>query len=44
MSQIARDKDIAEQYGISYALEPYGASFNSVDPEIAGDDDAEVQG
>jgi len=44
VSQIARDKDIAEQYGIGYALEPYGASFNSVDPDIIGDDDAEVQG
>ncbi len=41
-SQIARDRDIAEQYGVSYAFEPYGANFNSVDPEITGDDDAEV--
>lgn len=44
VSQIARDKDVAEQYGISYALEPYGANLNAVDPVIIGDDDAEVQG
>ena len=41
-SQIARDRDIAEQYGVSYAFEPYGANFNSVDPDITGDGDAEV--
>jgi capsid protein len=44
VSQIARDKDVAEQYGIAYALEPYGANLNAVDPVIIGDDDAEVQG
>ena len=37
-SQIARDKDVAEQYGISYAFEPYGANTNAVDPEIVGED------
>ena len=36
-SQIARDKDVAEQYGISYAFEPYGANTNAVDPEIVGE-------
>jgi len=44
VSQIARDRDIAEQYGVNYALEPYGANFNSINPDIVGDDDAEVQG
>ena len=37
-SQIARDKDVAEQYGVSYAFEPYGANTNAVDPEIVGED------
>ena len=44
VSQIARDRDIADQYGVNYALEPYGADFNSINPDIIGEDDAEVQG
>jgi lambda family phage portal protein len=44
VSQIARDKDTAEQFGIKYALEPFGANFNAVNPDIIGEDDAEVQG
>ena len=42
MSQIARDRDTAAQFGVKYALEPFGASLNSVDPDIIGADDAEV--
>jgi len=33
MSQIARDKDLAEQFGVSYAYEPYGANLSPVSPE-----------
>ena len=34
MSQIARDKMMAEQFGVKYALEPYGAQFMPVMPYI----------
>ena len=44
VSQIARDRDIAEQFGVRYALEPFGVTLNSVNPDIIEDDDAEVQG
>ena len=33
MSQIARDKDLAEQFGVSYAYEPYGVNLSPVSPE-----------
>jgi len=45
MSQIARDKLLAEQFGIKYALEPYAATQVGVIPDITSDDgenDAEV--
>ena len=42
VSQIARDRDIAEQFGVRYALEPFGVTLNSVNPDIIEDDDAEV--
>lgn len=38
LSQIARDRDLMEQFGVQYALEPYGATQFPVDPEIHGDD------
>jgi capsid protein len=44
VSQIARDRDTAEQFGVKYALEPFGANLNAIDPDIIGEDDAEVQG
>ena len=44
VSQIARDRDTAEQFGVKYALEPFGATLNSVNPDIIGEDDADVQG
>jgi lambda family phage portal protein len=40
MAQLQRDKALAAQFGIQYALEPYGASFNSIDPVVFGDEDA----
>ena len=33
MAQIARDKALAEQFGIAYAFEPYGATTSPVPPE-----------
>jgi lambda family phage portal protein len=38
MSQIARDRNLAEQFGIKYALEPYGATQVGIVPDITGDD------
>ena len=32
MSQIARDKDIAEQYGITLAFEPLGSAHAPITP------------
>jgi hypothetical protein len=33
LSQIARDKALAEQFGVQYAIEPYGASREEPVPE-----------
>lgn len=33
MAQIQRDKSIAEQYGVTYALEPYAGNLSPVPPE-----------
>lgn len=33
LSQIQRDKALAEQFGVQYALEPYGAVFTPVSPD-----------
>jgi len=41
VSQIARDRDIAEQFGVKYALEPYGANMTPIAPE--GFDDTSNQ-
>lgn len=43
-SQIQRDKALAEQFGVKFALEPYGATQVGIVPDVIGDDDAEVQG
>lgn len=40
LAQIVRDKALMEQFGVSYALEPYAAQFVAVNPE--GIDDGEV--
>jgi len=37
MAQIARDKGLAEQFGIKYALEPYGAQFFPQEPDVTDD-------
>lgn len=42
VSQIARDRDVADQFDVRYALEPFGANMNAVDPDIVEEDDAEV--
>lgn len=39
LSQIARDKSLMEQFGIQYALEPYGAMTLPVEPDVAGGED-----
>lgn len=41
-AQIQRDKALAEQFGVKFALEPYGSEKSQVDAEIVGDDDGEV--
>ena len=38
MAQIARDKGLAEQFGIKYALEPYGAQFVPQEPDLTDDE------
>ena len=38
MSQIQRDKNLADQFGIKYALEPYGAQFIPQEPDLSDDD------
>jgi lambda family phage portal protein len=38
MSQIARDRDLAEQFDVKYALEPYGATQVGIVPDITSDD------
>ena len=42
VSQIAKDREVADQFGVRYALEPFGASLNSINPDIIEADDAEV--
>ena len=37
MAQIQRDKNLAEQFGIKYALEPYGAQFVPQEPDLTDD-------
>ena len=37
MSQLQRDKALAEQFGIKYALEPYGAQFIPQEPDVTND-------
>jgi len=34
MAQIQKDKELAAQFGVSYALEPYGANFSPIEPEV----------
>jgi hypothetical protein len=41
VSQIARDRDVADQFGVRYALEPFGASLNSINPDIIEDENTD---
>lgn len=38
MAQIQRDKNLADQFGIKYALEPYGAQFVPQEPDLTDDE------
>jgi len=44
LAEIQRDRNLMEQFGVSYALEPYGAVQMGIEPDIVGDEDGEVQG
>jgi len=35
MSQISRDRELAKQFDVKYALEPYGAQMMAVPPDVA---------
>lgn len=37
MAEIQRDKALAEQFGVKYAFQPFGAKMTPIPPEIAGD-------
>lgn len=38
LAQIQKDKELADQFGVSYALEPYGANFSPIEPEVDRDE------
>lgn len=38
-AQIQRDKQVAEQFGIQTAFEPFGATKSQTDPDVSGDDE-----
>ena len=42
LAQIQRDKALAEQFGVKYALEPYAAQFMPINPEVAEAEDGNV--
>lgn len=42
LAEIQRDRNLMEQFGIKYALEPYGSTQIGIEPDIVGDDDGEV--
>jgi capsid protein len=37
-SQIQRDRELANQFGVSYAMEPFGAQKMPINPEGYGDE------
>jgi len=37
MAELQRDKAMAQQFGVKYAFEPFGAKMTPIPPEIAGD-------
>ncbi len=42
LAEIQRDKSLMEQFGIKYALEPYGSTQMGIEPDITGADDGEI--
>lgn len=42
LAEIQRDRNLMTQFGIKYALEPYGATQMSIDPDVIGDDDGTI--
>ena len=42
LAEIQRDKSLMEQFGIKYALEPYGSTQMGIEPDIIGADDGEI--
>ena len=42
LAEIQRDKSLMEQFGIKYALEPYGSTPMGIEPDITGADDGEI--
>lgn len=42
LAEIQRDKSLMEQFGIKYALEPYGSTQMGIEPDITGDDDGQI--
>lgn len=42
LAEIQRDKSLMEQFGIKYALEPYGSTQMGIEPDITGDEDGEI--
>ena len=42
LAQIQRDKALMEQFGVTYALEPYAGPLAPVEALVSGDEDADV--
>jgi len=42
MAQIARDRDIAEQFNVKYALEPFAANHSPIMPDVAEEVDEDI--
>jgi hypothetical protein len=38
MAEIQRDNALADQFGVKYAFQPFGAKMMPVEAEITGDD------
>ena len=38
LGQIARDKSLAAQFGVKYAIEPFGGNLEKIAPDITDDD------
>ena len=42
LAEIQRDRDLMTQFGVKYALEPFGATQMSIDPDVTGDEDGTI--